>query len=159
MDHADPPRPVDGVYPKVFQVRDLAGYQQLTWEGVPNEQAGPVMEILETLFVEHGAPLVIKADNGSPFISGDLRALLDRWGVRLLLSPPRTPRYNGSCEAGIGSMKKRTRYPLWPHGTVEQQRLRRGTSPGESGESTAETAGTHTRGGLDGPPAHHSPDA
>jgi hypothetical protein len=27
-----------------------------------------------------------------------------------LFSPPRTPRYNGSCEAGIGSMKARTHH-------------------------------------------------
>ncbi len=36
--------------------------------------------------------------------------LLDRWGVLRLFSPPRTPRYNGSCEAGIGSMKVRTHH-------------------------------------------------
>lgn len=64
--------------------------------------------MLETLFLLYGAPLVIKADNGSPFISDEMQQLLDRWQVTLLLSPPRTPRYNGSREAGIGWLAVRT---------------------------------------------------
>ena len=32
------------------------------------------------------------------------------WGVWQLFSPPRMPRYNGACEAGIGSMKARSHH-------------------------------------------------
>ena len=38
------------------------------------------------------------------------RALLDEWGVTPMRSPPVTPQYNGSCEAGNGSMKLRSHY-------------------------------------------------
>jgi transposase InsO family protein len=59
-------------------------------------------------FVRHGAPLVLKADNGSAFIAEATRDFLSLVGVNLLFSPPHTPRYNGSIEAGIGSLKTRT---------------------------------------------------
>ena len=55
---------------------------------------------------EHGAPLVLKAGNG--FVAESTREALKRWGVVLLLSPPHFPRYKGSIEAGICSMKART---------------------------------------------------
>jgi transposase InsO family protein len=57
-----------------------------------------------------GPPLVIKADNGSPFISQVVRDLLHQWGVVLLLSPVRRPQYNGSIEAANGPMKIRTEH-------------------------------------------------
>ena len=38
----------------------------------------------------------------------DLRGFLDRWDVRPLFSPPYTPEYNGSIEAGNGVLKTRT---------------------------------------------------
>ena len=53
--------------------------------------------MLGSLFAEHGRPLVIKADNGPAFISAEMADLLESCGVVLLLSPPHTPRYNGSC--------------------------------------------------------------
>jgi transposase InsO family protein len=65
---------------------------------------------LAALFRQHGPPLVLKSDNGSAFIAADFEAVLTAWGVEQLFSPPRLPRYNGSCEAGIGSMKTRTHH-------------------------------------------------
>jgi hypothetical protein len=41
--------------------------------------------------------------------------LLDRWQVFALLSPPRLPRYNGSVEAGNGSVKTRVRQEAARH--------------------------------------------
>jgi hypothetical protein len=41
--------------------------------------AGVVAE-LERLFQEHGAPLVVKCDNGSPLIAKEVGALLVGWG-------------------------------------------------------------------------------
>jgi transposase InsO family protein len=55
-------------------------------------------------------PLVLKSDNGSPFISQLVRDLLIQWGVVLLLSPVRRPQYNGSIEAANGPMKVRTEH-------------------------------------------------
>jgi hypothetical protein len=41
---------------------------------------------------------------------------LDDFGVIPLFSPPRTPRYNGAIEAGIGSLKTRTETHAVRHG-------------------------------------------
>ena len=70
---------------------------------------GPCSSHLQWLFLEHGPPLVLKSDNGSGLPSADaMRRFLDRWDVRPLFSPPYTPEYNGSIEAGNGVLKSRT---------------------------------------------------
>jgi transposase InsO family protein len=108
MDHAEPPAPVDGDQPAIFAVRDLASGRQLAWTATSDQTVESTLPILELLFRLHGAPLVLKSDNGSAFISKETRRLLAEHDVVQLLSPPGTPSYNGSCEAGIGSLKKRT---------------------------------------------------
>ena len=108
VDHSDPPRPIDGTYPAMIAVRDLASGCQLAWLPVPDEEAVSTAVVLSTLFAEHGPPLILKSDNGSAFRSELVQELLERHRVVWLPSPVRTPRYNGSCEAGIGSMKVRT---------------------------------------------------
>jgi transposase InsO family protein len=118
MDHSDPPSPIDGIYPVAFAVRDLASSNQLEWGGLPGKETRSAKDILEALFIQHGPPLVLKSDNGSPFISAEMREFLEKWGVVLLLSPIRTPRYNGGAEAGIGSMKRRTHIEAALHGRV-----------------------------------------
>lgn len=62
------------------------------------ESGNEVLARLEPLFASHGAPLVLKVDNGSGFLSEQVRRLCTAWGVTLLHSPPRCPRYNGACE-------------------------------------------------------------
>jgi transposase InsO family protein len=51
---------------------------------------------------------VLKSDNGGHFGADCLRAFLADAGVEQLFSPPHFPRYNGSIEATIGSLKTRT---------------------------------------------------
>lgn len=108
MDHAEPPSAIDGQYGHVLAVRDLASHCQLAWLPVEREDAWTTVRALDELFTEHGTPLVIKADRGPAFDCETMRAFLASRGVELLLSPPHWPRYNGSCEAGIGWMKVRT---------------------------------------------------
>jgi hypothetical protein len=110
IDFAEPPQPIEGRYRRLLAVRDLASGYQLLWLPVPDESAAVAVAALTALFHEHGAPLVLKTDNGSAFIAAEFEALLAAWGVWQLISPPRMPRYNGSCEAGIGSMKGRTHH-------------------------------------------------
>lgn len=110
IDFAEPPAPVEGCYPHLLAVRDLASGQQLAWLPVADETAETVAAALQALFREHGAPLVLKSDNGSAFIAEELTAVLAAWGVWQLRSPPEWPQYNGACEAGIGSMKTRTHH-------------------------------------------------
>jgi transposase InsO family protein len=120
MDHAEPPRPIDGRYHAIFAVRDLATGMQLAWTPLRDMSAEATLPPLETLFREHGPPLVLKSDNGSAFISVEMSALLERYDISHLLSPPRTPSYNGSCEAGIGSLKTHTSYQAARHALSEE---------------------------------------
>jgi transposase InsO family protein len=103
------PRPlIDDRYPYLLAVRDLASGQQLLWRPVVDLTAQTAVEALTSLFAIHGAPLVLKSDNGSAFIADAFQKLSQNAGVKILPSPPYTPRYNGSIEAGIGSAKSRT---------------------------------------------------
>ena len=110
MDYAEPPTPIDGVYHALFSVRDLASGRQLAWLPVPEATAEHAAAALESLFLEHGPPLVLKCDNGSPFLAQRTQNLLAAHGVTVLFSPPYTPRYNGACEAGSGGLKARTHH-------------------------------------------------
>jgi len=113
MDFTKVQRPVDGIYPYVFAVRDLASGQQLAWRPVLDMQAATAQAELTLLFTIHGAPLVMKSDNGSAFRAALTKRFLDRWQVWPLYSPPGQPGYNGSIEATIGSLKKRTQHAAY----------------------------------------------
>jgi len=130
MDFSESPRPIDGVYPYLLAVRDLASGQQLLWQPVATMTAEVAMAELTMLFTIHGAPMVLKSDNGSAFRAASTKALLQRWGVVPLFSPPGCPGYNGACEASIGSLKKRIAYQagqagragLWSRNDAEMAR-------------------------------------
>jgi transposase InsO family protein len=108
MDFAEAPAPIDGAYPCLLAVRDLASGRQLLWLPTPAQTAAEVVAALASLFVVHGPPLVLKSDNGSAFVAEATRALLADARVIPLFSPAYTPAYNGAIEAGIGSLKTRT---------------------------------------------------
>jgi transposase InsO family protein len=111
------PRPlVDGLHPYLFAVRDLASGHVLLWLPVADVTADTVVAALTDLFIRHGAPLVLKSDNGSAFIAAAVRQLAENFGVKILYSPPRMPWYNGSIEATIGSLKIRTEAHAARHG-------------------------------------------
>jgi transposase InsO family protein len=107
-DHVAPPSPIDGVDHAALAARDLASGMQVAWQPVPNQSEPAATATLESLFQEHGPPLVLKLNHGSAFKSDAFQTLLLRRGVAWLPSPPQTPRYNGGCEAGNGSLRKRT---------------------------------------------------
>jgi hypothetical protein len=97
-------------------VRDLASGRQLLGRPVPADTAKVVMTEWTALFLSHGAPWVMKTDNGPAFIAGDLKGFLGRFQTLTLFSPVRTPSYNGSIEASIGSLKTRTERLAAEHG-------------------------------------------
>lgn len=105
IDFTQPPSPVDGLFPSVLVVRDLASGYRLAARPVLSQDALAVRALLIELFEQHGAPLVLKYDNGSPFCNAVVDQLLAIRGVISLVSPPGYPQYNGSIEAGIGSLK------------------------------------------------------
>lgn len=114
-DFTEPPSPIDGQYRRLLLVRDLASGRQLLALPCHGEGAGLAVIALRFLFRLYGPPLVLKMDNGSAFISGEVETLLREHGVFALFSPPGTPAYNGSVEAGIGSLEVRAFYESARH--------------------------------------------
>jgi transposase InsO family protein len=109
-DHVVPPNPIDGVDRAALAVRDLASGAQLAWQPVPDQTAVPAAALLNSLIDQHGPPLVLKSDNGSAFLSETFAKVLAEHEIVWLPSPARMPWYNGSCEAGNGSMRTRTNH-------------------------------------------------
>lgn len=107
MDFKKPPCPVEGVYVGVLVVRDLSSGKTLAAVATRTLAAQEVASVLVGLFERYGAPLVMKNDNGSNLVADKVACELERFGVLALRSPPATPSYNGSCEAGIGSISRR----------------------------------------------------
>ena len=108
IDFAEAPCPIEGRFPYLLAVRDLASGLSLLWQPVEHATGANTTAMLASLFAIHGAPLVLKSDNGPAFGETSVQALLQSWKVASLFSPPHWPRYNGAVEAGIGSLKART---------------------------------------------------
>lgn len=100
--------PIADRYPYVLAVRDLASGMMLAWEPLPNLTEEVTSAALARLYALHGAPLILKLDNGSAFRATAFQDCLQESGVIPLYSPPSCPGYNGSIEAAIGSLKNRT---------------------------------------------------
>ena len=59
-------------------------------------------------------PLVAMSDNGSPFCAGPVKTFYKENQVIHLTSLPRVPQHNGSCENGVGDLKRSIAYGLMP---------------------------------------------
>lgn len=109
-DFTEMKKKVEGIYKYVLVFRDLCTGKILLTLPCKSQNADIVIKALKYLFYHHGIPLVLKSDNGSAFIAEEVRKYLDDNNVTQLLSPPYTPKYNGSIEAGMGSIKTRLFY-------------------------------------------------
>jgi len=89
---------------------------------VTNETSEVTIDALKVLFKEHGAPLVIKNDNGSPFGAYETQNFLDSFGVLQLFSPPRMPEYNGP----VGNLDSNTKSRLTRNFSQTPQRSKLG---------------------------------
>lgn len=108
LDFVVPPGLVDGRFECVLAVRDLGSQYQLFWQAMTGQTAEVVVYALRALFVDHGAPLVLKSDNGSAFIAELTAELLAQWQVLALFSPPLRPQYNGGCERANSTLRTYT---------------------------------------------------
>src|SRR2546428_8911839 len=70
---------------------------------------------LDELFAQQGPPLVLKRDNGSNLNSEAVNAVLSRWLVIPLNSPPYYPPYNGGIERAQRELKEALRPRLLAH--------------------------------------------
>jgi hypothetical protein len=90
----------------LHQVRDLSSRLALSAHLTPRMLCSEqVADNLEELFWRHGAPLILKCDNGSNLNGDAVRDLLDAYGVILLNNPPHYPRYNGHLEYSQRELK------------------------------------------------------
>jgi transposase InsO family protein len=110
VDYSEAEARIEGRYRYLLLVRDLASGKTLLALPCQGETQEVAVAALTELFKQHGAPLALKADNGSAFTGAEMQALLETYGVHALYSPPYTPRYNGACEAGIAGLKTRVRH-------------------------------------------------
>ena len=90
--------------PDFLLIRDLASKCTLHARRLLGRGA-PVAARLATLFCAHGAPLVLKSDNGSHFVNAEVEAVLRSFEVTHLRSPVRRPAYNGSIEASVAPIR------------------------------------------------------
>jgi len=107
MDFSDPPTPIDGYFPRLLCIRDLASGYMLMALPCPDATTHSTLTALQAITRWNPVPLVIKCDNGSAFVSDEVQQWAETAGILLLYSPPGTPQYNGAIEAGIGSIKTR----------------------------------------------------
>jgi transposase InsO family protein len=93
----------DGVL--IIPVQDLASRYRFTPLVTDHLDGHQIAAHLERLFRQHGAPLFLKRDNGSPFNHHAVDQLLARFRVLPLNNPPHFPRYNGAMEKGTRDFK------------------------------------------------------
>ena len=105
IDHSEAAYPVDGVYRYLIAVRDLASHRQLAWHPCTSTQVREVLPLMRDLFARHGAPLILKSDNGSAFVADAMGNLVQESEVAQLFSPPRRPQFNGALERSNGLLK------------------------------------------------------
>jgi len=90
---------------QIIPVQDLASRYRFQPLACQPLDGGSIAAHLEKLFREHGAPLFLKRDNGTPFNCHQVDEVLARFGVLPLNNPPYYPRYNGAEEKGIRDFK------------------------------------------------------
>lgn len=110
VDFTDAKVDIDGQYPYLLLVRDMASGYEILSLPCEREDAAVVRAAIEHLMATEGVPLVWKSDNGSAFVEGAIKELMEGLGITHLLSPARTPAYNGSRERGGGWLKTRALY-------------------------------------------------
>ena len=96
--------PIEGRYPWILAVKDLASRCQLAWLPLEEATAEAVQATYAQLFAEHGPPLVLKSDNGGPFRDERTKQLLTKYDVVPLYNPRRRPAYNGGVERANGQL-------------------------------------------------------
>jgi hypothetical protein len=99
--------PVASLGRRALVVVELNTKDVLTMPSVSGEKVKEVLACLYELIRKHGAPLVLKLDNGPGFVARRLKRFCRRLGITLLYSPARRPSYNGTCEVSVRWSKER----------------------------------------------------
>jgi len=119
LDDAEFARSVDHPL-HLHQVQDLASRYKFT-PLVGEQVLGETVALhLEQLFERHGAPLVLKRDNGSNLNHQAVDEVLRRYLVIPLNSPPQYPPYNGGMEHAMRELKTPLVEKILDHGSIEE---------------------------------------
>ncbi len=116
MDFTKPKAKLPGRDGRLLHVRDLASGAELLVVPCRGERSRVVRAALTVLFLALGVPLLIKMDNGKAFTARATTTLLAEHGVVALYSPTYTPSYNGACERGGGTLKRRIAHQAFLRG-------------------------------------------
>ena len=105
--HFPPPSPRRCMFPGFHGTIRAPSGMQLAWLPVANQAEEAAIAVLKELFAKHGPPWCLRATTVRPSsaIIFSRCCTISVWPGSLL---PRKPGYNGGCEAGNGSLRKRT---------------------------------------------------
>lgn len=96
---------VDGRSLRMLTVVDEYTREALAIHCAKSIRAVDVIDVLMTLFANHGVPEHIRSDNGPEFIAKALRAFLSELGVGPLYTQPGSPWENGYGESFNGKFR------------------------------------------------------
>jgi transposase InsO family protein len=108
---------------------DLATRYLLGCEALEGTKGGPVWDVFERLFDEHGLPGIVRTDNGPPFASRGLAGLTwvsARWirlGIKHERIEPSHPEQNGRHERMHRTLKQATTRPAGKNLLQQQERF------------------------------------
>jgi len=107
----------------LHQVQDLASRYKFT-PLVGEQVLGETVALhLEQLFERHGAPLVLKRDNGSNLNHQAVDEVLRGYLVVPLNSPPKYPPYNGGMEHAVRELKTPLVEKIVGHGSMSESQV------------------------------------
>jgi transposase InsO family protein len=89
----------DGRRLKIFELLDEFTRRVFSLEAGRSFRSGDVIEVLERMVAEHGAPAFIRSDNGPEFIAMAIRKWLADSGIETLYIAPGSPWANGYTES------------------------------------------------------------
>lgn len=84
---------------KILAIVDEFTREPLALHVASSIRSGDVVGVLRTLFVERGAPVYIRSDNGPEFVADALRNFLDEASVGPLIARSGAPWQNGFAES------------------------------------------------------------
>jgi transposase InsO family protein len=104
--------PWRGVVFKAYKITDIFSRHIVGWRVEDREADHLAVDLFHAAITEHGAPLIVHADNGAAMKSNLLRDFLkDQHHVELSHSRPYVSDDNPFSEAGFRTMKYRPGYP------------------------------------------------
>jgi transposase InsO family protein len=98
-------RTVDGKAYRVLAVIDEFTRECLSLDVARSLKSEDVLDRLESLFVQRGAPKYIRSDNGPEFTARAVREWLARLQVQTLFIEPGSPWENGYVESFFGKLR------------------------------------------------------